>query len=172
MYFKALLEGLSDMPNADAGIREQIEKEATENGWAYIHQQLAKVDLVSAERINPNDPQRLQRALEVYRLTGISMTEMRLQQQQTVYELPYNLLQIAVAPDDRAILHQRIETRFNQIMDRTVSVIATILKQKKYALSKGMDVEALHYFTKIPKFTLSNLMGTYNCRMSFFCKRI
>ena len=75
MYFKVLLQGISDLPEANAAIRAEIEHQAAEHGWAHVHAQLAAVDPVSAERIHPNDPQRLQRALEVYRVSGVNMTE-------------------------------------------------------------------------------------------------
>lgn len=113
LYFKALLEGLSPLPSADPAIRLQIEQEAAENGWEALHQQLAKVDPVAAARIHPNDPQRLSRALEVYRISGKSMTELT----QTAGEpLPYQVHQFAIAPDSREKLHQRIELRFELML--------------------------------------------------------
>ena len=80
LYFKALQEGLADMPPADASVRAQLEAEAAALGWQGLHDQLAQVDPVSAARIHPNDPQRLIRALEVYRVSGLSMTAHREQQ--------------------------------------------------------------------------------------------
>ncbi|NRB37263.1 MAG: tRNA (adenosine(37)-N6)-dimethylallyltransferase MiaA [Pseudomonadales bacterium] len=116
MYFKVLLEGISDLPQADPAIRAVIEKDAAEHGWAYVHQQLAAVDAVSAERIHPNDPQRLQRALEVYRLSGISMTDHRVQEQVNKQPFPYHLCQMALAPNDRSHLHERIFERFQTML--------------------------------------------------------
>ncbi|HDN2510483.1 MULTISPECIES: tRNA (adenosine(37)-N6)-dimethylallyltransferase MiaA [Providencia] len=114
LYFKALLEGLSPLPSADANVRTQIEQIAQEHGWSEIHRRLAEVDPVAAARIHPNDPQRLSRALEVYLISGQTLTEMT---QTAGEELPYNVFQFAIAPQDRKILHERIEQRFHLMID-------------------------------------------------------
>ncbi|PKF59553.1 tRNA (adenosine(37)-N6)-dimethylallyltransferase MiaA [Alteromonadales bacterium alter-6D02] len=113
MYFKALLDGLSPLPAADPKVREQIEAEAKEHGWDYVHQQLAQVDSVSAKRIHPNDPQRVSRALEVYRISGKSMTELTAVVDN---ELPFDVVQFAIYPDERSELHQRIEQRYHLML--------------------------------------------------------
>ena len=113
LYYKALLDGLSPLPEADPQIRAQIEAEAQALGWAVLHQQLLQIDPVAGARIHPNDPQRLSRALEVYRITGKSMTELT---QQSGTELPYRTLQYAIAPTDRALLRQRIAERFDAML--------------------------------------------------------
>lgn len=113
LYFKALLEGLSPLPSANPEIRAEIEKKAAEQGWEAIHQELASVDPVAAKRIHPNDPQRLSRALEVYLISGKSMTELT---QISGEALPYDVYQFAIAPKDRNVLHQRIEARFKQML--------------------------------------------------------
>lgn len=126
LYFKALLEGLADMPPADAGVRAQLEAEAAALGWQDLHDQLAEVDPVSAARIHPNDPQRLIRALEVYRVSGLSMTAHREQQtaQSTEaaasgrHQLPYTVANLAIAPADRHVLHDRIAQRFTQMLEQ------------------------------------------------------
>ncbi|MGR5299090.1 tRNA (adenosine(37)-N6)-dimethylallyltransferase MiaA [Vibrio mediterranei] len=113
LYFKALLQGLSPLPAANPEIRKQIEQEATEKGWQALHNELRAIDPVSAERIHPNDPQRLSRALEVYRISGKSLTELT----ETKGEpLPFRVKQFAVAPKDRALLHKRIEFRFEKMI--------------------------------------------------------
>ncbi len=113
LYFKALLQGLSPLPAANPEIRKQIEQEATEKGWQALHNELRAIDPVSAERIHPNDPQRLSRALEVYRISGNSLTELT----ETKGEpLPFRVKQFAVAPKDRALLHKRIELRFEKMI--------------------------------------------------------
>ncbi|WP_353244687.1 tRNA (adenosine(37)-N6)-dimethylallyltransferase MiaA [Providencia sp.] len=114
LYFKALLEGLSPLPSANEAVRSQIEQIAQEHGWSEIHRRLAEVDPVAAERIHPNDPQRLSRALEVYLISGQTLTEMT---QTAGEELPYNVFQFAIAPQDRKILHERIEQRFHLMID-------------------------------------------------------
>jgi len=126
LYFKALLDGLADMPAADAGIRAELEAQAAAHGWQALHDQLALVDPVSAARIHPNDPQRLIRALEVYRVSGLSMTAHR--EQQTAQttdaaasgrpQLPYTVANLAIAPADRGVLHERIATRFSNMLDQ------------------------------------------------------
>ena len=113
LYYKALLEGLSPLPEADPQIRSQIEAEAQDVGWAALHQQLLQLDPVAGARIHPNDPQRLSRALEVFRITGKTLTELT---QQQGSELPYGTLQYAIAPSDRAVLRQRIAERFDAML--------------------------------------------------------
>ncbi|KPW48425.1 tRNA dimethylallyltransferase [Pseudomonas syringae pv. berberidis] len=126
LYFKALLDGLADMPAANTAVRAQLEADAQASGWQSLHDQLAVVDPVSAARIHPNDPQRLIRALEVYRVSGMSMTAHREQQtaQSTeaaasgCQQLPYTVANLAIAPADRKVLHQRIALRFEQMLDQ------------------------------------------------------
>ena len=115
LYFKALIDGLSPLPAADSDIRQQIEEKANKLGWQAIHEELKKVDPVSAQRIHPNDPQRLNRALEVYLISGKSLTELT---QESGEALPYDIMQLAIMPEDRAELHQRIEQRFLQMLDQ------------------------------------------------------
>ena len=114
LYFRALEYGLSDLPEADPAIRTRLETEAAQYGWQALHERLASIDPIAAQRIHPNDPQRLQRALEVYELSGKSLTE--LQQAAWHDACPYQLLKIALIPDDRAWLHQRLALRFDQML--------------------------------------------------------
>ncbi|RSD32974.1 tRNA (adenosine(37)-N6)-dimethylallyltransferase MiaA [Vibrio pectenicida] len=113
LYYKALLEGLSPLPAANPEIRQQIEQEALTHGWDILHDQLKQVDPVSAERIHPNDPQRLSRALEVYRISGKTLTELT---ETKGDSLPYRVRQFAIAPKERSELHRRIELRFDQMI--------------------------------------------------------
>lgn len=121
LYFKALRDGLAEMPTADAAVRQEIEQIAEESGWEAVHQQLAEVDPESAARIHPNDPQRLQRALEVYLLTGKSLTEHHREEKAASdgqeKELPFQPIWFAIQPADRAVLHDRIAQRFNQMLE-------------------------------------------------------
>lgn len=114
LYFKALRDGLAPMPSADERIRQQILDKAAAQGWAAVHAQLQAVDPESAARIHPNDPQRLQRALEVFLLSGQTMTQLRQQEQRQVLSaaLPFELHFFAVCPDNRSVLHERIAQRF------------------------------------------------------------
>ncbi|GAW44221.1 tRNA dimethylallyltransferase [Photobacterium damselae subsp. piscicida] len=113
LYYKALLEGLSPLPAADPEIRAGIEQEAKEKGWQALHEELVRIDPVSGARIHPNDPQRLSRALEVFRISGKTLTELTKTQGDA---LPYKVHQFAIAPKDRTVLHQRIELRFEKMM--------------------------------------------------------
>lgn len=115
LYYRALQYGLSKLPEADPAVRATLEAEANEQGWEWMHQRLAQIDPIAAARIHPNDPQRIQRALEVFELTGQTLTE--LQQQNGEPKLPYHLIKLARAPKERAVLHQRIAQRFHQMLD-------------------------------------------------------
>ena len=116
LYFRALLEGLSKLPESDEETRKNIAEQAEEIGWEKMHQRLAKVDAEAAARIHPNDPQRISRALEVYEMTGKPMSQ--LQKEQKAEPLPYEVLKLALIPSDRAVLHQRIEKRFGQMLEQ------------------------------------------------------
>lgn len=118
LYFRALEYGLSELPPADQNIRTRLETEAAAHGWQALHDRLATIDPQAAARIHPNDPQRLQRALEVYELTGKSLTE--LQQAAWHDACPYQLFKIALIPADRAWLHARLAQRFGQMLKQGV----------------------------------------------------
>ncbi len=113
LYYKALLEGLSPLPEADPQVRAEIEQEAASLGWQALHDELCRIDPVSGARIHPNDPQRLSRALEVFRVSGKSLTELTQQQGEP---LPYRTLQFVIAPSDRAWLRERIAVRFDTML--------------------------------------------------------
>jgi tRNA dimethylallyltransferase len=114
LYFKALREGLSALPQADPEVRAELDAEIAQHGIQHLHRQLALVDAETAARLAPNDTQRVQRAMEIFRLTGSPMSV--LLRQQTRHELPYRILPIALIPSDRAQLHARIATRFKQML--------------------------------------------------------
>ena len=114
LYYKALLEGLSPLPSADEKVRSEIEAKAALVGWGGLHQELSKIDPISAQRINPNDSQRINRALEVFYLTGKTLTELTAQKGEA---LPYDILQFAIAPEQREVLHLRIEQRFHKMIE-------------------------------------------------------
>lgn len=115
LYAKALLEGLSPLPQADAEVRAALEAQAARIGWPAMHAELAKVDAASAARLKPNDSQRVQRALEVHRLTGETMSAL-----QTRGQVPaafaFRALKLGLMPSDRALLHQRIALRFDAML--------------------------------------------------------
>lgn len=128
LYFKILRDGIADLPQANEAIRQQIIEQAQQKGWAAIHQQLAGVDAVTAARLKPTDSQRLQRALEVYLATGIPLSVWHEQQQ--AQALPYCIHQFGLLPQDRSILHQRIEQRFDSMLANGFIEEVQALKQR------------------------------------------
>ena len=128
LYFKVLKEGLADLPQANATIRAQILAQAQAEGWAAIHQQLAQVDAVTAARLKTTDSQRLQRALEVYYVTGLPLSVWHAQQQKQ--SIPYNIQEVALLPKARDVLHQRIEQRFDLMLEQGLIAEVTALKQR------------------------------------------
>lgn len=116
LYYKALLEGMHNLPDSNPEVRANLQQRLESEGLASLHQKLAKIDPESASRIHENDPQRTLRALEVYEITGKPLSQLHAEQEQN--DFPYQTLQIALAPDDRSYLHQRIEKRFHQMMEQ------------------------------------------------------
>jgi tRNA dimethylallyltransferase len=115
LYFQALLRGLSPMPEADVATRAAIAEEAVKQGWPALHEQLAEVDPEAAARIHATDPQRIQRALEVFRLSGKPISAW--QREAVADRLPCRVLKVIVSPRDRAVLHARIERRFDAMLE-------------------------------------------------------
>ena len=114
LYFRVLQQGLSHLPSADAAVRKKMTEQATQSSWPAMHERLMKVDPLAAARIHPHDSQRIQRALEVYELTGKNLTAW---QQASDLSLPnYSFYNLVVAPADRTILHARIAQRFKQML--------------------------------------------------------
>ncbi|NQD93598.1 tRNA (adenosine(37)-N6)-dimethylallyltransferase MiaA, partial [Pseudomonas sp. CrR25] len=126
LYYKALLEGLADMPGADPQLRAELEARARTEGWEALHRELHAVDPQSAARIHPNDPQRLTRALEVFHLSGLTMTAHRQRQaaqnpaggEPGSGQFPYTVAQLAIAPAHRQVLHERIAQRFQAMLEQ------------------------------------------------------
>ena len=116
LYFKALREGLSELPDADEGVRAEIDAQAAARGWPAMHAELASVDPQTAARLEPTDAQRIQRALEVCRLSGEPMSRLLGRKKDPV--LPLRLAEMALVPSDRGELHGRIEARFDAMLDR------------------------------------------------------
>ncbi|WP_284155487.1 tRNA (adenosine(37)-N6)-dimethylallyltransferase MiaA [Sulfuricystis multivorans] len=114
LYFKALSEGLADLPQADLGLRAAIDQEAARRGWPALHAELAKYDPATAARLAPTDSQRIQRALEVLRITGRPLSDFWQRQERDA--LPFRLLTIALVPPQRHVLHERIARRFRAML--------------------------------------------------------
>lgn len=135
LYFKALREGLSPLPQADAVVRAQLDAEIAEHGIQALHSKLAEVDPATAARLHSTDTQRIQRAMEIFLVSGKPMSELIQRQEQA--ELPYRILPIALLPSDRAALHQRIAVRFRQMLkDGLVDELSML--RKKYPLHRDM----------------------------------
>lgn len=115
LYFRSLESGISDLPDADEEVRQQLESEANELGWEAMHRRLAGIDPVAADRIHPNDPQRIQRALEIYEISGRNMTDHF--KDETSRPLPFEVIKIILNPEDRIMLYERIKTRFLKMLD-------------------------------------------------------
>lgn len=133
MYYKTLVSGIDDLPTANAEIRQAIEQQALQEGWPAIHAQLAAVDPVSAERLKPNDSQRLQRALEVFRITGKPLSSFHQRDQQADALIPT----LAIEPSDRAVLHKRIEDRFLSMLEQGL-IDEVIELRHNYVLDETM----------------------------------
>jgi len=134
LYFKALREGLSELPDADEGVRAEIDAEAAARGWPVMHAELASIDPQTAARLKATDAQRIQRALEVYRVGGVPMSQLLGRKKSA---LPFRLVEFALVPSDRAALHRRIEARFEAMLEGGLIDELEALR-KRYALRPGL----------------------------------
>lgn len=135
LYFRALLNGLAELPQADAALRAEIDAEAAREGWPAMHAKLALLDPSTAARLHTTDSQRLQRALEVCRLSGRPMSELLAESEQQ--KPAYDFLSIGLLPSDRAVLHERIARRFDEMLLGGLDEEVRYLREK-YALSLGL----------------------------------
>lgn len=155
LYFNALENGLSHLPEANVKIRAEIEQEAANIGWPAMHAKLAKIDAETALRLQPTDAQRIERALEVFLITGKTMTALH---QASVGEaLPYRLLKVALLPSDRKILHERIAFRFDQILkDGLVDEVKALIKKHPSLTADTTAMRCVGY-----RQALEHLAGKY-----------
>ncbi len=128
MYFKGLVDGLDDLPTADAGVRAAIEEEAARIGWPGMHAKLRTLDPATADRLAPNDAQRINRALEIIALSGKPMSELLAKRDKPV--LPFELVSFALEPSDRAVLHARIAQRFDAMLGQSdeIGIVAEVAR--------------------------------------------
>ncbi|MDP3819549.1 MAG: tRNA (adenosine(37)-N6)-dimethylallyltransferase MiaA [Methylotenera sp.] len=169
LYFKALQEGLSGLPEANQEIRAKLDARAAFIGWPAMHEKLALVDPITAARLEPNDTQRIQRALEVFEITGEAMSA--LYAKQTAEVLPYNLLKIALVPSDRKVLHERIALRFNQMLAAGfVDEVRTLIAKYPTLTSESTSMRCVGY-----RQALEYLKGDYDvaelCDRGIFATR-
>ncbi len=130
LYFKVLLEGLSQMPEANPDIRDKIQQQADSEGWPTVYKQLQEVDPETAAGLHPNHSQRIQRALEVYRLTGIPMSTLRREENIGGIADQYAIKQLALMPVNRKLIHQRIEKRFEKMIAEGLETEVKALYQR------------------------------------------
>lgn len=128
LYFNTLQHGIHDLPQADPALRQQLEAEAAAIGWPAMHARLAQLDPITAARLQPNDSQRVGRALEICQLSGKSMSA--LLAESTIEPLPYAISKFALVPSDRAVLHARIAERFDQMLKQGLLDEVRALRQK------------------------------------------
>ena len=135
LYFRALLHGLADLPQADAALRAGIDAEAAARGWPALHAELAALDPETAARLKPGDAQRIQRALEVVRLSGRTLGSFFAEQQAATP--PFRILTLALVPQDRGTLHRRIERRFDAMLNAGL-VEEVLMLREKYRLDGSL----------------------------------
>jgi len=135
LYFKALRDGLSDLPKSNLEVRAALDAEIAQHGIEHLHGELAKVDAETATRLNPTDTQRIQRAMEIYRITGQPMSVLIVKERNM--ELPYRIIPIALIPSHRAQLHARIATRFKTMLEDGLVEELHMLRDK-YSLHQDM----------------------------------
>ncbi len=135
LYFKALREGLSDLPESDAKVRADIDAAAAQRGSQALHAELARVDPETATRLKPTDAQRIQRALEIFRISGKPMSQLLKRGKSAA--LPFRLIELALVPSDRGALHRRIEERFDAMLERGLVEELRALRER-YALRPGL----------------------------------
>lgn len=156
LYFKALQEGLSGLPEADPEVRARLDARAAFIGWPAMHEKLALVDPITAARLEPNDTQRIQRALEVFELTGEAMST--LYARQTNEALPYRLLKLALVPSDRKVLHERIAIRFEQMLkDGFVDEVRALIAKYPSLTPESTSMRCVGY-----RQALEHLAGEYD----------
>ena len=156
LYFKALQDGLSGLPEANQEVRARLDARAALIGWPAMHEKLALVDPLTAARLAPNDMQRIQRALEVFEMTGESMSALYAKQTSDV--LPYDLLKIALLPSDRKVLHERIALRFEQMLkDGFVQEVRALIEKYPTLTPESTAMRCVGY-----RQALEHLAGEYD----------
>jgi tRNA dimethylallyltransferase len=156
LYFKALSEGMSGLPQANAEVRARLDARAALIGWPAMHEKLALIDPETATRLQPNDAQRIQRALEVLEITGEAMSALFAKQSSET--LPYNVLKIALVPSERSVLHQRIAARFDEMLKLgLVDEVKGLLAKYPTLTAESTSMRCVGY-----RQTLEHLRGDYD----------
>jgi len=144
LYFKGLLQGMSDMPASDSNVRQQIENEAAQKGWPEMHAELEQVDPQAAARIHPNHSQRIGRALEVFRISGKPISDWQTGGEKALLD-EFDCMQICIAPSDRAVLHARIAERFELMLEQGFVDEVQGLKQRSDLHTELPAIRAVGY---------------------------
>ncbi|CAM4417740.1 MAG: tRNA dimethylallyltransferase [Legionellaceae bacterium] len=143
LYFKALQEGLSTLPAADSAIRAELSLIAAQQGWQSLYERLEKIDPSAAQKIHPNDPQRLQRALEIYYITGKTMTQLLMENKKNV--LPYQYINLILFPTDRILLREKIAQRFKQMLKKGFIDEVEMLKNEPRLTMDNPSMKSVGY---------------------------
>jgi len=136
LYFKGLADGLDDLPGADPAVRAELEEDAAKIGWPGLHARLATLDPATAARLNPNDAQRIGRALEIIRLSGQPMSALLARREKE--PLPFDLMSFALEPNDRAVLHERIARRFDIMLEDDALIDEVEVLRRRGDLHPGL----------------------------------
>ncbi len=142
MYFRVLEQGISQLPSANPTVRKQIDSEAAANGWAKLHQELQRIDPTAAKKIDPSDKQRIQRALEVHRITGKPISSFHGEHKQPI---DYQRLNLSLVPSKRDILYKRIENRFDAMLDQGLVAEVGHLLSKNSLTSSHNSMKSVGY---------------------------
>ena len=145
MYFRALTHGIAELPSADVEIRRQIDAEAQSAGWPALHAKLAEIDAQTAARLNPNDSQRIQRALEVYRISGESLSDWHKRAPAETSKSDINFVRIALLPEPRQVLHERIEQRLNVMINNGFLDEVNVLRDRAGLSRDAASMRAVGY---------------------------
>ncbi len=143
LYFNSLFSGLADLPEADSEIRKKLDEELAEKGKETLHKRLYNIDPESAKRIHPNDPQRVQRALEVYEISGKPISQIFREAEQTV--IPFNKIKLIVAPEDRKLLHAKIAKRFEIMLGQGLVEEVSVLYHRGDLAADFPAIRAVGY---------------------------
>ena len=145
MYFRALTQGIAELPPADVELRRKIDAEAENAGWPALHAELARIDAQTAARLSPNDSQRIQRALEVYRISGVSLSEWHEKARANKLDSDINFVKVALQPQPREILHERIEQRLNTMINNGFLDEVNVLRERKKLTRDASSMRAVGY---------------------------
>ena len=161
LYFKALSEGISGLPQANPEVRARLDARAAFIGWPAMHEKLALIDAETAARLQPNDAQRIQRALEVFEITGENMSS--LFKKQSSEALPYNVLKIALVPSERSVLHQRIAARFDEMLKLgLVDEVKGLLSKYPSLTPESTSMRCVGYRQTLEFLSKQHLNGDYD----------